>query len=73
MLALRDALGLYAYFSVNLAKHTRPDTYDLGIDAQKIIDLFHLRFYHECEAEEAYRNRPREERLRKKREAGELM
>ena len=72
MLLRKDELGLHAYFSVNLAKHARPDPYDLGIDAQKIIDLYKLRLVHAYEAEVAHRDRLREERMARDREAGEL-
>ena len=72
MLLRKDELGLHAYFSINLAKHARPDTYSLDIDAQKIIDLYKLRLVHAYEAEVAYRDRLREERMARDREAGEL-
>lgn len=65
MLALKDQLGLHAYFSINLAQHARPDPYSLGIDAQKIIELFNLRLHHEFEAEDARRDQLREERIAK--------
>lgn len=70
-LTLRDELGLHAFFSMNLAKHARPDPYYLGIDAQKIIELFDLRFAHACEAEEARRDELWKERLEREEEEQE--
>jgi len=68
ILALKDQLGLHAYFSTNLAKHARPDAYDLGIDAQKIIELYELRLSHENEAEDARRDELRKERMEREQE-----
>jgi hypothetical protein len=68
MLALKDQLGLHAYFSMNLAKRARPDAYDLGIDAQKIIELYDLRLHHEYEAEDAHREELRKQRMEREQE-----
>lgn len=51
-LLLKDRLGLHRFFSVKLAKHARPDPYDLGIDAQNIIDRYKSRIADAYWAEE---------------------
>lgn len=67
-LTRKDQLGLHAFFSMNLAKHARPDPYYLGFDAQKIIELFNLRVAHAYEAEDARHDELRKERLEREEE-----
>lgn len=62
-LLLKDRLGLHRFFSVKLAKHVRPDPYDLGIDAQNIIDRYKSRIADAYEAEEDRRADLRRERM----------
>ncbi len=59
----KDSLDLHRFFSMEVAKHARPDPYDLGIDAQKIIERYKSRIADEYDAEEERRADLRRERM----------
>lgn len=50
-ITFKDKLDLHRFFSIKLPKHKRPSIYDLGIDAQKIIDKYNTRAHRDAQRE----------------------
>ena len=61
-LTLKDKLDLHRFFSIKLPKHKRPSIYDLGIDAQNIVDKYNTRAHRNAHREALKRRRSLEER-----------
>ncbi|KAL8823278.1 MAG: hypothetical protein Q9191_006002 [Dirinaria sp. TL-2023a] len=61
-ITFKDKLNLHQFFSITLPKHKRPSIYDLGIDAQNIIDKYNTRAHRDAQREALERRRAIEAR-----------